>query len=227
MALAWLLTLLALAGAWAGAYVGRKERFAEHLAAAGGGLLFGVSLFGLIPEISETLGRPSAALMVLSVALLLGFLDWVLSHSGHSARHGVIWPLLAATALHSFLDGWSVRALAMQPVTIGLALHKIPEGVALGWILRRSLGSRRKAILAAGAPELLTLAGAFVQPGLNASGYQQFGERWTAGALAMIAGGFVFLGFHAVIPHRKRRDVMAVFAATLLLMAGLSWFHAI
>jgi zinc transporter ZupT len=225
MALAWLLTLLALAGAWAGAYAGREERFAQHLAAAGGGLLFGVSIFWLVPEIGETLGRSAAVLVVLSVAVLLGLLDWALSHSGHSARDGVIWPLLAATALHSFLDGWSVRALALRPVIVGLALHKIPEGAALGWILRRSLGSRRKAIIAAGAPELLTLVGAFVQPGLNASGYQQFGERWTAGALAMIAGGFVFLGFHAVIPHWKRRDGMAVFAATLLVMAWLSWFR--
>jgi zinc transporter ZupT len=213
MAVAWLLTLLALAGAWAGAYAGREERFAQHLAAAGGGLLFGVSIFWLVPEIGETLGRSAAVLVVLSVAVLLGLLDCV------------IWPLLAATALHSFLDGWSVRALALRPVIVGLALHKIPEGAALGWIVRRSLGSRRKAIIAAGAPELLTLVGAFVQPGLNASGYQQFGERWTAGALAMIAGGFVFLGFHAVIPHWKRRDGMAVFAATLLVMAWLSWFR--
>jgi zinc transporter ZupT len=232
MAMAWLLTLLALCGVWAGVLLGGKtNRYSEHLAAAGGGLLFGISLFWLVPEIGETLGRIDAVLLAIGVALVLALLDAALSHTGHSARHGVVWPLLLATAIHSLLDGWSVRLLSVQPltnvaVTAGLALHKIPEGAALGWITHRSLRSSRRALLASTGAELFTLVGAFAEPALNASGSARFGVWWTAGVLSVIAGGFLFLGFHAIQPAWKRRDVMAMFGVTLLLVAALTFVRS-
>ena len=58
-------------------------------------------------------------------------------------------PWLAAAALHSFLDGWSVApALAAAPlglrvaVPLAVALHKLPEGMALAGILRAAVKSR-------------------------------------------------------------------------------------
>ena len=228
MWLAGLLTVLALGGAGAGVFLGRGTgKISEHLAAAGGGLLFGISLFWLIPEAGETAGWLGALLMAAGVAGLLALLDGALEHNGHSARHGVVWPLLAATAVHSLLDGWSVRLLGVQPmtniaVTAGLALHKIPEGAALGWVTRRTLHSSRKAMLASAAAELFTLAGAFGEPSLNASGSAKFGTMWSAGVLALIAGGFLFLGLHTILPLWRRRDVMSVFVATLLLVGALT-----
>ena len=232
MTAGWLLTLLALCGVSAGVFWGRGSgRFSEHLAAAGGGLLFGISLFWLIPEIGQTSGQAVAVLLTLTVSALLAVLDATLTHTGHSARHGVVWPLLLATAIHSLLDGWSVRLLAIQPftniaVTTGLALHKIPEGVAVGWLCRRTLASPRRAFLAGTAAETFTLVGAFAEPALNASGSARFGVWWTAGALSVIAGGFLFLGLHTILPAWKRRDVMAVFLATLLLVGGLTFVRS-
>lgn len=232
MAAAWLLTSLALCGAWAGVFLGRAaDHLSEHLAAAGGGLLFGISLFWLVPEIGEKSGLGVALLIALAVAALLGLLDAALTHTGYSARHGVVWPLLAATVVHSLLDGWSVRLLSIQPltnvaVTIGLALHKIPEGAAVGWVCRRSLGHPRRAFVATGVAELFTLVGAYAEPALNASGSERFGVWWTIGALSVISGGFLFLGFHAVLPAWKRRDVMAVFLATLLLVGALTFVRS-
>jgi zinc transporter ZupT len=131
--------------------------------------------------------------------------------------------LLAATAVHSFLDGWSVRALSGQPltnvaVTLGLALHKVPEGLALGWIARRASSSTARAALAAGAVELLTLAGAFIEPRANESGSLTFGTWWTAGVLTVISGSFLFLGFHALWPSWRRPGVVVVFVTSLLLV---------
>lgn len=229
MGLAALLTLLAVGGIWAGVSLGNRTiRFSDHLAAAGGGMLIGISLFWLVPEIGETWGRFYPVLAAVAIATVLAVLDRLLTHSGHSASHGVIWPLLLATAIHSSLDGWSVRMLSVQPltnvaVTVGLALHKVPEGAALGWIARRALHSSRRALLAAACAELFTLVGAFLEPSLNASGSAYFGSSWAAAVLSVIAGGFLFLGAHAIVPAWKQRNVLIIFIATLLLMGVLTF----
>jgi len=51
MAIAWLLTLLGLAGVGTGVLSGSIARVVVGAFAAGGGLLFGISLFWLIPEL--------------------------------------------------------------------------------------------------------------------------------------------------------------------------------
>ncbi len=223
MAVAWLLTLLALTGVIAGVLIGQSRSLSAHLAAAGGGLLFGIALFWLLPDIAPTAGWPKAIGLSIAACLALMLADRALIHTGHSPRHGVVGPVLAATALHSLLDGWSVRAVAGARVTdiavpLGLALHKIPEGVALGWLTGRSLHSKWKAGLASGGIELLTLAGAFIEPRANHYGVEEFGAWWTAVMLAIIAGGFAFLGFHAVLPNWRNAGVVLVFFATLLLV---------
>lgn len=220
MTAAWLLTLLALAGVVFGVWMGQARALSSHLGAAGGGLLFGIALFWLIPEIAETSGWVRACALVLVACGAMLLLDRYLAHTGHSPRHGIIGPLLAAAAVHSFLDGWSVRAFSGQPVAnlavpLGLAMHKIPEGLALGWITHKSLGSASKAMTASAAVEAVTVIGAFVEPRANQSGIAEFGAWWTAMVLAIIAGGFLFLGLHALWPGWKRPGVLVVFLATL------------
>ncbi len=146
-------------------------------------------------------------------------------------RSGAIAPLLAATAVHCFLDGWSIRALGNTRTTglalaLGLALHKLPEGFALGWILRRAVESAGKAILLAVAVEALTVVAAYIEPNVNASGATALGPWWTPGVLAVIAGSFLYFGFHVVIPERRKRGVIPLFAGTLVIMAGAAWAKA-
>src|SRR4051794_22876033 len=134
MAAAWLLTLLAWGGVVAGLFLGQWRRAPSRLAAAGGAILFGIALFVVIPEIAGHLGWAAALGLAFAVCCVLIVLDRLLVRGHHSARE-VIGPLLTATAVHSLLDGWSVRALSVQPfasvaVPLGLALHKVPEGLA-------------------------------------------------------------------------------------------------
>lgn len=227
MAVAWVLTLLAFAGIAAGLFLDHFLTVSDHLSAVGGGVLFGIALFGVIPEIAKSSGWLAAFVLAIAACGGLAGLDRLLIHTGHSPRHGVVGPLLAATAVHSFLDGWSVRAFAVQPVAdvavpLGLALHKIPEGLALGWIVRRSFSSRWKAAGAAASVELLTAAGAFIEPRANQSGAAAFGAWWSAVVLAIIAGSFLFLAVHALVAARKRAGVVAVFVATLAAVGGLA-----
>ena len=211
MAAAWLLTLLAWGGVVAGLFLGHWGKASSQLAAAGAGLLFGIALFLVIPEIAVRLGWAPALGLAVAVCCVLILLDTLLIRGGHSARE-VIGPLLAATAVHSFLDGWSVRALSVQPfasvaVPLGLALHKVPEGLALGLLTRRSMSSASKALAVSAGVEGLTLVGAIVEPGVNASGTARFGVWWTAIVLAIVAGSFLFLGYHTFLENRRHSEV--------------------
>jgi zinc transporter ZupT len=231
MTAAWLLTLLAVGGVIGGVMLGQTRFWTSQLGAAGGGLLFGIALFWLVPEIAEISGWLGAAALALAGCVLIAGLDALLMHTGHSPRSGAIGPLLAATAVHCFLDGWSVRALGGRPMTdlavaIGLALHKIPEGLALGWVLRRSLQLPRTAMLLGSTVELLTALAAFVEPKANNSGIATLGAWWTAGVLAVISGSFLYLGFHVVIPERNKRGVVPLFAATLMVMGIVAWVRS-
>jgi zinc transporter ZupT len=229
MAVAWLLTVLAWAGIAAGIYLSEPRRLSAHLAAAGGGLLFGISLFWVVPDISEMSGTGPAVGLAFGACGLLAVLDRLLLHSGHSPRHGILAPLFAATAIHSFVDGWSLRALATQPlaniaVPLGLALHKVPEGLALGWVTRRSMKRSWDAMASCAGIEALTVIGAAVEPRANESGSAAFGPWWTVSVLAIIAGTFLFLGLHAVLPNWKKGGVVTVFLGTLFVVGILGTF---
>jgi zinc transporter ZupT len=231
MAVALLLTFLALLGAALGIVMGHSSLFSRYLAAAGGGLLFGISVFWLVPEIAEISGWTAACGMTAAACAILALADHLFLHSQHSHRRLALGPILAATAVHSFLDGWSIRALgglrmASIAAPLGLALHKIPEGLALGWVTRTSLKSYWKAAMAATAVELFTVVGAVVEPHANRSGFAAFGSWWTSTVVAIIGGSFLFLGIHTVLPNRRRLGVMLVFAITLALVGSISLVRA-
>ncbi len=226
MTAAAILTALAIVGVSIGVVLGQSRAFSTHLAAAGGGLLFGISLFWLLPEIASASGWLPASAMTATVFLALALADRIFGHAEHASGHFALGPILTATAAHCFLDGWSVRALetihlARITAPLGLALHKVPEGVALGWLARRNLHSPLKAGAAAVGVELITLAGAFAEPRANIPGIAIFGSWWTSTVIAIICGSFLFLGMHAVFPNRRRVSVMIVFTATLLIIATL------
>jgi zinc transporter ZupT len=231
MALAWMLTLLAFAGIALGVVLAASARLSDHLSAAGGGLLFGIAVFHIIPEIAGSSGWAAALGLSIAAGCGLFALDRLLLHTGHSPRQGVMAPLLAAAAAHSFLDGWSVRALALQPlagvaVPLGLALHKVPEGMALGWVARRATTMKFQAVAAAAAVEVMTVVGAWIEPRGNASGAAAFGAPWSAVVLAIIAGGFLVLGIHALLPAHKGRGVLPTFVAAAAITAVFALVNA-
>jgi hypothetical protein len=231
MALAWSLTLVAITGVIGGVMLGQSRWVSSQVAAAGGGLLFGIALFWLMPEIAAASGWMVAVLSTLAACAIIAGADALLMHAGHSPRTGAIAPLLVATGVHCFLDGWSVRALGGRPMTdiavaVGLALHKAPEGVALGWAVRRTMKWPAKAFLAGSAIEFITALAAYIEPRVNASGMSTVGHWWEPGVLAVISGSFLFLGFHVVVPERKKRGIIPMFVVTLVCIAALARVRA-
>lgn len=231
MAIAFVLTLLAFAGIAAGVFLGQSRTPSAHIAAAGGGLLSGIALFWLLPEMAESSGWVAALLLIAFGCAVLWVLDHTLMHhGGHSHHNGVAGPLLAAAAVHSFLDGWSVQVfsaatLARVAVPLGLALHKIPEGLALGLLTRKSISPAWKALVLAGSVEALTLVGAWVEPQANRSGMELLGVWWTEIVLGIVAGTFLYLGLHTAVPARRKQGVMPIFLLTVSLVGIAALLH--
>jgi zinc transporter ZupT len=195
-----LATFLAIACALAGVAVsgGRRARF---LVPISGALLAAVALFGLVPETAEEIGWLAALAAAAAGYGALVLLDKVgapvcpsCSHS-----HGFSAPLVIATAIHAFIDGWGMTAIgsteahsASGAILLALLLHKIPEGLALGTILRMSAENPWRAAGWAILSEAPTLAGGAL--GLGAAQ-----ADWVDYPLALAGGAYFFLGTHAVL----------------------------
>ena len=227
-----LATGIACAGAAAGVYAtghGRLERWVVPLS---GGILVGVAAVGLAPEIAREigwwlcLGLFAAGYGVLYGLDRLGYPICPSCSHGHdhsecaTRLHGFTTPIVTATALHAFLDGWGATSAAWSgssglrlAVPVAILLHKVPEGLALGSILKASNESARKALGWAVFAELFTLAGTGVALGMGAGAGQWVGAFMNY-ALAVAGGFFLYLGVHAVHGDWRRHGAgSAVLAA--------------
>jgi zinc transporter ZupT len=194
----------------------------------GGGILVGVAVFWVLPEMAEFLQWASALAWIVAGSALLWFIDKnvypvcpACSHSHDhdhcsSQLHGFAPPLIVAVGLHAALDGWSVVA-ADDSVTLGaplvlaIAIHKVAEGLALGVIVRAALESRRWALAWCTLAEGATLIGAvlesFLAPHMSPYALHAF--------LALAGGSFLYLGGHAVHGAWRRAGLTAAFAPAL------------
>jgi zinc transporter ZupT len=223
-----LLLAVVLSSAAAGVWLGGRRRSPVGLVPLSGGVLAGVALFWMLPEVAGRLGWTAALGTLAGGAGLLWGVDRfvypvcpVCSHSHDHAScaarlHGFAAPLILAVGIHSFLDGVGIAVSQAadagavgRAVLWGLALHKVPEGLALGIMLRASVRSWAGALggsLAAQAPMVAgTWIEAWVAPGLGDSGIMVL--------LAAAGGSFFFLGAHAVHGEFKRERGPAALAA--------------
>jgi zinc transporter ZupT len=174
---------------------GRRVRY---IVPASGLLLSAVALFGLIPELAGQIGwAPTLALAAVSYGVLT-----LLDMRGYavcpSCSHGEKFAgsLVTATAVHAFIDGWGIAAsrdlgAAGAAITFAILLHKAPEGLALGSLLRQSTTRTATAFGLCIAAEVPTVAG-------GAVGFWGTPPEWMQYVLAAVSGMFLFLGVHAI-----------------------------
>lgn len=230
-----LATIVGVGGSALGLWLTTLRRRAQAVLPLSAGVLLGVALFGLIPELATEAGwRPTLLLVAAGYGLLFVINRYVYrvcptcahdhNHDACSRElHGFAGPLVAAAALHSFLDGWSV-ATAQLSVPLGLrvavplavALHKLPEGIALGGMLRAAVGSRKGAFGWCIVAEGTTLVGGIL--GLLLASH--LGTAWITYPLGITAGWLCYLGYHAVHEEWKRGGARSAFAAAFAGMAA-------
>ena len=221
----------AVLGLW---LTGLRDR-ARIVVPLSAGVLLGVALFGLLPELISELGwGVSLVLFVAGYTLLLVVNRYAYpvcptcSHDhDHNAcsteLHGFAAPLISAAALHSFLDGWSIATVQLAvplglriAVPFAIALHKLPEGIALGGILRASVKRRGAALGLCVLAEGATLVGG----GLGLAMGPHLGTRWITYPLGITAGWLLYLGYHAIHEEWRRRGARPAFVSGLTGMAG-------
>ncbi len=231
--------LAAVAGAVAGLSLTGARRGTRAMVPFSGGVLLGVSLFTMLPELAREIGwTPGVALFAAGYAVLFVLNRTVYpvcpacshdhDHAGcASALHGFAAPLISAASLHSLLDGWSIATSEWGPadlrlaIPLAVALHKVPEGIALGAILRASVPSRPQAFFWCVCAESTTIVGA-VLGGLVAP---RLGAAWLWYPLALAGGFFCYLGFHAVHEEWQRRGQAHPVMAGIAGMAGAAAFQ--
>jgi zinc transporter ZupT len=186
-----------------GVWLGSLPTIARRLASLNGGLLIGIATFWILPEVATNSNWSTALAWLAGGFALLFAIDRYIEPVCSTCTHAVSTVLLVAAAAHCFLDGWLIQASLVEGqshltagIIAGIVLHKIPEGLALGVMLRSALKSERKAMLASAAFQLVTWLG------IVAEGYMSpfIAPGLVQGLLALTGGGFLFLGYHAV--HR-------------------------
>ena len=208
---------------------------ARKLVPFGGGTLLGVGFFWILPEMAEAMAWPGAIMWLASGCILLGLVDKFVypvcpscspahDHDHCSTRlHGFATPLLIASALHASLDGWSAVA-AQSDVRLGagfllgIAAHKIPEGLALGVISRAALRSRSAAISWCALAQSATLLGAGAESVLA----PYLGNQALHALLALAGGSFLYLGYHAIHSEVRRSGASLTLVPALTGVAGSS-----
>ncbi|MEQ1883826.1 MAG: hypothetical protein ABL967_02115 [Bryobacteraceae bacterium] len=221
------MTLVAVFSAALGVWLESLRSLSRKMVPFGGGILVGVALFWVLPEMAEFLHWASALAWIAAGSAILWFIDKrvypvcpACSHThSHdhdhcsSELHGFAPPLLIAVGLHAALDGWSViaaddSATLGAPLVLAIAIHKIAEGLALGVIVRASLDSRGAALVWCALAEASTLAGAmlesFLAPHMSPYALHAF--------LALAGGSFLYLGGHAVHGAWRKAGLTAAFA---------------
>jgi len=236
------LLAITLIGAFAGVRLAEVPSISRRVLPFSGGLLVGIALFWILPEIAERDGWLSASAGLVAGFALLWLVDRFLypvcpacAHSHHhedcaERLHGFAGPLLIAAALHSFFDGWSL-AISQQagyeglklPFLVGISVHKLPEGLALGALLIAALGKEWRAMLGAAAAQSMMLVGG----ALAVTFADRVGVKTSVGFLSVAAGAFVYLGYHAVDSEYRQRGLATSWMPALTGAAGAAALRAV
>ena len=215
---------LGLIGALVGMWLEQIPRVSRIMLLVSGGLLVTISLALVAPELAEHYGWAGGLIwMALGFAVL-----WLINRflyplcpscahtHDHDAcsvpLHGFAAPLVLASGLHSFMDGWTLVASRQDPsqtlqlvFLVGITLHKLPEGLALGAILRASLRSRWRVAGGAALAQFMTVIGGAVALWLA----PWAGARWSGAFLGIAGGSFLYLGYHTLEAEWERRRAAA------------------
>ena len=151
--------------------------------------------------------------------------DAVLPGGGNSTdaeRVSRMWLFIFAIALHNLPEGMAIGVSFARgdlqvglPLTTAIVLQNIPEGLVVALVLRSMGVSRIRSVVFAGATGLLEPFGAFLGVGLTSSLVLAYPV-----GLGLAGGAMVFIVSHEVIPETHRYGYQT--PATIGLLGGFA-----
>lgn len=203
------------------------------------GTLLSATLFHILPEAWQEWDVFSLFVSLASGYVLFYIISRYISHvcpacaASHFEHHhyespkvmkfGNVFGLLAiALTVHSLTDGIAialgheVSESTNHSVFFTIAIHKLPEGLALCALLMKAGYEKIRAVFLTLILELSTIAG-WAAGHWGLSGNLDF--RWLDLIMVHIAGGFVYLALHAAINEAK--DHSPKFILTFFMMGFL------
>ena len=218
---------------------GLPQRLEDSLLGLAAGMMLAASAFSLLLPGLEAAAQITASKalgagvvvfgMSIGVLLMLG-LDAFTPHQHESTgpcgpgtdRCNRVWLFVFAIALHNLPEGMAIGVSFSQadmavglPLTSAIALQDIPEGLAVALAMRSAGYSSRLAVAVSAASGLLEPIGALLGVGLSSG----TALAYPAG-LGLAAGAMIFVVSHEVIPETHRNGHQT--PATLGLMAGFA-----
>ncbi len=178
-------------------------RTLDMLVALAAGFMISASLTDIFPEAIERTGHAGAVAALLGF-LLVHFTQHTLAphfHFGeetHEVSEVIGISALIGLLLHTFVDGVAIasgfevsRALGLL-VFLAIVLHKFPEGLAISSLFLAAGAGRARALYAAGALGLATVAGVLL------TGHVPLLEVY---GLGVSAGVTLYVGASNLIPE--------------------------
>ncbi|TCS73796.1 ZIP family zinc transporter [Sulfuritortus calidifontis] len=218
---------------------GLSNRIEDTMLGLAAGMMLAASAFSLIlPGLAageqitgnETLGALTVvAGLGLGVLLMLGLDNFTPHEHAHGGpcgagceRVGKVWLFVFAIALHNLPEGMAIGVSFSQgdlsvglPLTTAIAIQDIPEGLAVAMALRAVGLTPLRAVLIAGASGLMEPIGALIGIGLSSG----LALAYPIG-LGLAAGAMIFVVSHEVIPETHRNGHQT--SATIGLMTGFA-----
>ncbi len=175
------------------------------------GIMIAISTLELIPEAVELGGMFNTAIGFVLGALLMFLLDILVPHShmgsgesesGQAQMKKMGYFIFLGIALHNLPEGLAIGAGFVAEETLGmsiaiaLAIHNVPEGMATAVPLLGGGVGKGKVVL-------LTLIAGMMTPVGTALGFAIFGlsEAFVSMALALAAGAMIYIVSDELIPH--------------------------
>jgi zinc transporter ZupT len=228
------LLILDLVFTLAGILVFQARRMNQKILSISGGLMMGVALVWILPDMAETIGFGMAGLHAICAAGILFLVDRYIvpvcpccTHHHHDLSATSLWILATAISIHNLFDGWMAEVSQHTAVPLqtgllgGLLVHKIPEAILFGMMLRSVSKSRQAAILCAVITSLSLWLGALAQKELP----QFSGTLAMNLSLSLVCGSFLFVGIHTFIRQRKYSGGMAAFSFAAFGITSTFVFH--
>ena len=211
---------LAVGGGVFGAVLGTSHKRLCALISLGAGTLLGVTLFAILPETFQALKWWELLLGLASGYVVFSVISKYIfhvcpacaaSHFDEATTHRfseIASAMMLALAIHCTVDGLAMAAgndaevassasgrIVVFSIILAVCVHKIPEGLALGALLRGAGLTTGGIVSRVVGVESTTLLGGLI-------GWLFFPHAshfWISLALAHAGGGFLFLATHAII----------------------------